>query len=72
MRHIVAVLVVLMLVVSASRSPEVHGQTSCTFVGGFASVNCAAGGLFLAHRPKNLGPDQAVPVMAFTTADRDR
>jgi hypothetical protein len=43
MRHIVAVLVVLMLVVSASRSPEVYGQTSCTFVGGFASLRDLVG-----------------------------
>jgi hypothetical protein len=43
MRHIVAVLVVLMLVVSASRSPEVFGQTSCTFVGGFARLRDLVG-----------------------------
>jgi hypothetical protein len=43
MRHIVAVLVVLMLVVSASRSPEVYGQTSCTFIGGFARLRDLVG-----------------------------
>ena len=38
MRHIVATLVVIGLLVLASDAVDVHGQDACQFVGGFARL----------------------------------
>ena len=43
MRHIVATLIVIGLLIAASESVEVYGQDACTFVGGFARLRDLVG-----------------------------